>query len=447
VKVTDSSGRPLQGESVTFTLGSSGGGGASGGASGAATPGASFPGGSDQATETTGADGTATSPRIQANATSGAFTAIAAVAGVNDPAQFSLENLAGKPPRIRVLGSQSRSAAVGQRYGSPLRVKVTDARGKPLQGETVTFTLGSGDGGGGAGASGGGGAGAGAAFITASSQATETTNASGIATSPAFEADTTAGAFTATATVAGSNASVGFQLVNLAGKGVTLRAVTPRLSATVGSRYARPLEVKVLDAHGKPLQGQTVTFNLGSGAAGAGGSGASGAAASFAGGTAQATSTTNARGIAVSPRPIANTTAGKFTATVTVTGSSATAGIQLDNRAGTPTSVAAGAAASESTGIGARFEIPLALTVTDTHGNRVAGVVVTFTAPGHGASGSFAGPHHHRSNRVLVRTNNAGIAVAPSFVANNTAGGYVVRATVKGAPSAAFGLVNLPPGL
>ena len=47
----------------------------------------------------------------------------------------------------------------------------------------------------------------------------------------------------------------------------------------------------------------------------------------------------------------------------------------------------------ESTAVGTRFPIRLAVTVTDTHGNAVAGALVTFTAPAHGPSGSFAGPH------------------------------------------------------
>jgi hypothetical protein len=320
-------------------------------------------------------------------------------------------------------------------------VKVTGAGGKPLQGETVTFTLGTGGGGG---ASGGTGS-AGATFATGSAQATETTDASGIATSPPFAADSTAGAFTASATVGGSNASANFQLVNLAGRGSLLRLMTHRLTATIGARYA-PLEVKVLGPHGEALQGQTVTFSLGSSIGGAGGS-ASGAGASFTGGSTQATATTDARGIAISPGPVANTTAGTFTATVTVTGSSATASVRLANRAGTPASVSAGAAASESTAIGSRFGVPLAVTVTDEHDNPVAGVLVTFEAPGHGAGGSFGGPHRHRTHHVRVRTNAAGIAVAPPFIANETSGGYVVRAAVSGAPPAAFGLVNLPPGL
>jgi hypothetical protein len=436
VKLTDAAGRPLQGESVTFTLGSAGGG------SGVANPGASFPGGSVQATETTDVDGVASSPRFEANATAGTFTATAAVAGVSDPVEFSLDNLAGKPPRIRPLGSKSRSATVGTRYRAPLGVKLSNAKGGPIEGETVTFTLGSSAAGGGGGAGGAGSAGA--TFPGGTTQATETTNAAGVATSPGFEADGTAGTFPATATVPDTNASASFQLANLTGKPPRIKPLAVRLSAVVGSRYPRPLEVKVLDPHGKPMQGQTITFTLG---ASAGGSGVTSAGASFAGGSTQATATTNVNGIATSPRPEANSTGGTFTATAAVAGSIATASFQLDNRAATPSTVAAGAAANESASIGARFAIPLAVTVTDRHGNPVAGALVTFTAPSRGAAGSFIGLHDHRPRTVHVRTNSSGIAVAPGFRANRTAGGYVVKATVKGAVPAAFALVNLPPGV
>ncbi len=446
VRLTDARRRPLQGESVTFTLGS-GGGGAGASGSGGGSAGASFVGGSVQATETTNAAGIATSPRFEANATPGLFTATATVDGANAAASFQLDNLAGKPPTIRTLGTKRRSATVDSRYRGPLRVRLTDARRRPLQGESVTFTLGSG--GGGAGASGSGGGSAGASFVGGSVQATETTNAAGIATSPRFEANATPGRFTATAAVAGVTNPATFSLDNLAGKPPTIRTLgTKRRSATVGIGYARPFQVEVRDAHGKPLQGQIVSFTLGSSAGGAGGagSGSGGAGASFAGGSTQASETTDASGIATSPRFAANTTAGTFTATATVAGGTAAVSIRLDNLGGSPVAVDAGAAATESTPVGSRFPIPLAVTVVDEHGNPVAGALVTFTAPPAGASGTFARPGHGQSHVVRVHTDASGIAVAPPFSAGGQAGGYIVEARARGAAPAAFALVNRAPG-
>jgi len=83
----------------------------------------------------------------------------------------------------------------------------------------------------------------------------------------------------------------------------------------------------------------------------------------------------------------------------------------------------------------------LSVTVSDKDGNPVAGVIVTFRAPSGGASGRFDGT----KRTVEVKTDTKGIAVAPRFVANETQGGYVVRAGAAG-HATAFALVNQPAG-
>ena len=447
IKVLDAHGRPLQGVTVTFTLGSAGGGAGGAGGSGTPTAGGTFAGGSSQPTETTNAAGVATSPRFAANTSAGEFTGTAAVAGVTNPVSFSLDNLAGKPPTIRVLGAESRSTTAGTGYSRPLEVEVLDGHGKPLQGETVTFTLGS-AGGGAGGAGGTGTATAGGTFADGSSEATETTDARGIATSPRFSANSTAGEFTATAAVPGVIDPVSFSLDNLAARPPVITPIGGlRSSAAVDSRYSRPLRVKVRAANGKPLEGVSVTFTVGSsgGADGSGGSGggsgASSAGASFAGGSAEATEMTNAAGIATSPLVTANSVAGKLTAAATTGGIANPVTFALENRAGKPASVTAGAAASESTPAGTRFPIRLAVTVADSDGNPVAGVRVRFSAPAGGPSGAFA---DGRGRTIEVKTDAAGVAVAPAFAANRTPGGYIVEATVGHARAAAFALVNEP---
>jgi protocatechuate 3,4-dioxygenase beta subunit len=433
--VRDANGNPVEGAQVTFSLGA--GSGAAGGG-GSAQAGATFDGGESQATELTDASGAATSPHFTANGTAGAFTATAATAGVVEPAGFALDNLAGKPATITALAPTKQSATVGKRYSKPLEVKVLDGNGKPLQGATVTFSLGPSAAGGGS----GGAAAAGATFVGGSAQATETTDASGIATSPRFSANTTAGRFTATATATGTNAAAGFSLDNLAAKPPTIVALgASKRSAPVGSRYTKPLKVKVHDGSGKPLQGATVTFTLGAGAAAqAGAGGSSSAGASFVGGSSQATETTNAAGIATSPRLSANTTAGSFTATATTDGTTNAVTFQLQNRPGKPTTLSAGVAATESTAVGTRFPVRLAVTVIDKNSNPVAGVTVTFSAPRGGPSGHFGSATR---TTVKVKTDAKGIAVAPAFTANHTQGGYVVQAHAAG-HAAAFALVNQP---
>jgi protocatechuate 3,4-dioxygenase beta subunit len=367
--------------------------------------------------------GTATAPMFTANTSPGGYlvTASSAMGSV----VFSVVNTAsGVPATITALSPARQSAVVGAHYPKPLSVAVADSSGKPVAGVSVSFALG-----------------AGASFDGGGAQAQQLTDASGIATSPSFVAGQVAGTFTATATVAGLSAPVRFTLDDLAAKPPRLSIVGGRTSsAAVGGRYGRPLEVKVRDGAGRPMAGATVSFSLDAGTPAASGGSGSTAGATFVGGAAQATATSNARGIATSPRLTANSTAGTFDATATLT-SGGTAVFSLRNRPGRPQALAAGAAASESTTVGTRFPIPLAVTVTDKYGNPVAGVAVTFSAPRRGAGARFAGNHV----TATAKTDSKGIAIAPALVAGRTAGGYVVRATAAG-HSAAFGLMNEPAG-
>ena len=169
---------------------------------------------------------------------------------------------------------------------------------------------------------------------------------------------------------------------------------------------------------------------------------ASSAGASFVGGSAQATATTDAAGIAISPLLVANTTSGRFVATAVVSGGREAASFLLSNRAGTPATLTAGVASTESTTAGTRFPIRLAVTVTDKDSNPVAGATVRFSAPEHGPSGRFG--HRGGTRTITVTTNSSGVAVAPAFTATQAAGGYIVEATSHGARPAAFALVNSP---
>src|SRR5438876_11394773 len=86
----------------------------------------------------------------------------------------------------------------------------------------------------------------------------------------------------------------------------------------------------------------------------------------------------------------------------------------------------------QSASINTAFGAPLVATVTDAANNPVNGVVVTFTAPGNGASGTFAGG-------VNTATTTNGVATSAVFTANATAGGpYNVVASAAGATSANF---------
>jgi protocatechuate 3,4-dioxygenase beta subunit len=403
-RVRDADGKPVAGVSVTFAI-----------AAGPTGAGASFLGGATQAEVLSDADGLATSPPLVANGSPGRFTATAATANVASAATFSLANHAATNT-LGANGNPRQEAAVGTRYPKPLRARLLDASGQPIEGVTVTFTLPQTS------------SGAGASFLGGGNQATDLTDASGQASSPPLLANSMAGRFTATASAAGISKPVSYPLRNVAGR---LTATRAPQQATVGTRYGRPLRARLLDPSGRPIEGVTVTFTLPQTSSGAG--------ASFLGGGNQATDLTDGSGRASSPALLANSSAGRFTATASATGSAKPLSYALRNLAGKAATVTPGAADGETTPAGTRFPIRLAVTVKDANSNSVAGALVTFTAPATGPSGHFAGG----GRSVRVPTNSSGIAIAPAFTANGTPGGYVVTASVNGL-RVGFALVNEP---
>jgi hypothetical protein len=241
---------PLAGTPVTFSAPASGASG---------TFAAS---GSNTVTVGSDASGMAGAPMVNANGIAGSYTIIASSA--YGSVSFAMTNsAAGIPAAIRVVGRASQAATVATRYKHPLEVRLLDAGGTPLQGVSVTFTLGAGGG-----SSSPSGAGAGASFSGGASQATVTTTAAGIATSPRFDAGTAAGGFTATATLAdsttprGSTRAVSFPLRNLPGAASTVTAgAAASESAATGARFPIRLAVTVTDADANPVAGALVTFS------------------------------------------------------------------------------------------------------------------------------------------------------------------------------------------
>jgi protocatechuate 3,4-dioxygenase beta subunit len=413
-RVVDAGGNPVQGATVSFSI-----------VPGSTGAGATFLGGG-QATATTDSNGLASSPPLQANGSPGSFTAVASTDGVAAVAGYSLDNHAAAYT-LGAVGSTSQSATIDSRFARPLTARLLDQDGQPIEGASVTFTLGA------AAASGGGGAGtasAGASFVGGAGQATVLTDANGQATTPPILANATPGPFTATATVMGGTTSLTYTLHNLAARIVTGDSSR---SATVDHRYSRALNVRVRGADGKALSGVSVIFTIGKAS--------NNASASFSDGTSQATATTNSTGIATAPTLTANSIAGSFKATAAFSGGKP-ASFVLRNRADLPDTIATGAADGISATVGSRLPIRLAVTVTDKDGNPVVGTLVRFTAPNSGPGGHFT-IRTHPTRTVHVRTNADGIAIAPSFTTNRTAGGYTVGVRA-GSRRAAFALVNRP---
>jgi subtilisin-like proprotein convertase family protein len=228
--------------------------------------------------------------------------------GVSDTAA-----VAQTPASLTVASGSGQRTPVNTLFSGLFKVTVNDGAGVPIPGVNVTFT---------APASGPGGTFSGTASAIAA------TNASGVATAPAFTANGTSGSYQVTASVSGLVSTGAISLVNLAGPPVSVIASggTPQ-SAPTGAAFKMRLHVNVYDANGNPVAGSTVTFSAP----------LSGPSGLFSGTSTIASAVTNASGYATAPTFAANSVAGGPYA-VTATAGSATAAFSLTN---TPSTVQA----------------------------------------------------------------------------------------------------------
>jgi hypothetical protein len=227
------------------------------------------------------------------------------------------------------------------------------------------------------------------------------------------------------------NASGSPQIIQLTGQGLAGPPATIAVtsgttqSAAINTAFASPLQATVKDAQGDPTSGVTVTFSVP----------ARGASATFAGGV--NTAVTNGVGLATSLPFTGNGVAGSYTVTATA-GAVGPANFSLMNTATVQATIAASGGTLQTAVINTAFALPLQATVNDASGNPVGGVTVTFTVPGSGASGTFAGGVN------TAVTNSRGVATSLTFTANGAAGGpYIVTASVAGvATPTSFSLAN-----
>jgi outer membrane protein OmpA-like peptidoglycan-associated protein len=380
VQVVDRNGLPISGMQVTFTPPGSG-------ASATGLP-----------LAITGANGRASS-RPTANTVAGAFTVTASVPGIASTGTFNLTNTAGVPASVSVVSGAPQSATVNTAFGSSLVVVVVDAFGNPVPGATVTFAA--------------PGSGASATLTPAA-----VTNAAG-QTQVTPTANSTAGVYNVTASVAGVMTSVTFALTNTAGAAASLAVVsgTPQ-SATVRTAFGAPLVVVVRDAFSNPVAGRTVTFSPpGTGASAV----LSAGAVTNALGQTQVTAT-------------ANTTAGPYAVAASTAGVATSANFLLTNTAGPAAVIAVVSGSPQSALPGSVFGAPLVVRVTDADGNPVPNAAVTVTPPSSGASAVISG--------TLTTGVNGEVSVTAT--ANQTSGGpYQVAASVSGVSAPVnFSLTN-----
>lgn len=313
------------------------------------------------------------------------------VARVNAPdigafeAHFILASLSG--------GNQS--TVVGTPFPGPLVVAVTGLLGEPIPNAMITFVAPA--------------SGASGTFTGNGNTVSVLTNASGIATTPTFTANATAGGYTVTASAGGVATPASFALTNIpVPASIMASAGTPQ-QATVYTPFATPLAVTVTDGGGNPVPGVSITFTAP----------ATGASGYFA---VSPVVSTDQSGIATAPLFIANGIAGSYSVTANLTaaplGTPAT--FALTNAVGASSSLTPGTGTSpQSAHVTAAFPVSLSVTASDAQHNPIPGLPITFTAPAIGPSGTFA----NNGVTVTVQTDSSGVATAPAFTANTVAGG------------------------
>jgi hypothetical protein len=277
VLVRDSLGNPVPGVTVTWTPPVSG-------------PSGTFVGGIN--TAVTDSNGIAISALFTANLIAGRYVVLATAQGVVTPAFFHLTNTSGSPASITPIAGTPQSTRVNTIFPIRFRLVVRDVAGNPIRGMTTTWTAPS------TGPSGSFEGGVGG-----------TTDTNGIVEAPPFRANSIAGSYVVSATIAGVVTPALFSLTNLPGLPAIITAIAGTPQATqVNTFFSTPFQVLVRDSFSNPIPGVTVTWTPP----------VRGASGTFLGGV--DTAMTNASGTAIAVRFKANDTAGTYSVPARVQG-------------------------------------------------------------------------------------------------------------------------------
>jgi adhesin/invasin len=371
VFVSDTFGNPVAGVTVTFAV---------------ATGGGSVAGG----TQPTNASGIATVGSWTLGTAIGSNTLTATAAGLSgSPVTFTATGTAGAATQLALSAGDGQTATVNTAVTTPPRVIARDQFSNPAPGAIVTFAV----------ASGGG------SLV----KAIDTTDAAGIANVGSWTLGATAGSNTMTATATGLSGSP----VTFTATGTAAGATQIALNAgdgqvgTVNQNVGTAPSVIVKDQFNNPVQGVSVTFAVASGG----------------GSVTAATPTTNASGIATLGSWRLGTTAGTNTLTATsgsLTGSPVT--FTATAVATAAKTIVLNAGNGQSATVNTNVATAPSVAVSDSFGNAVAGVTVTFAVATGG--GSVAGGSQP--------TNGGGIATVGSWTLGTTAGSNTLTATSAG---------------
>jgi adhesin/invasin len=349
-----------------------------------------------------------------------ALVAAFAVSGASAHAGGSVCPTTNGPNELVLVGGSAQTAQLGKPFAQSLQVQLANTNGCPLTGSLVGVTVNF------------DAPGSGASGVFAGSGSREAyvgTDAQGVATAPPFTANDTTGNYTVDAH--SDYGSVELDLANTAAglASAIASAGASTQEATVDGSYGRPLQARVTDANGNPVQGANVTFAILPGATGAG--------AMFLGG--EPSAITDATGLATSPPLVANGVPGRFAATAATAGVSSVAMYALDNHAAKMTLEPA--TRDPRATVETRYQASLQARLLDSTGHPIEGATVTFavSASENGAGATFVGG----TPEATALTDVDGVATAPPLVANKTAGTFTATATALGASPSRYALVNV----
>ncbi len=361
-------------------------------------------------TAQTAASGLATFPSLTV-AQAGAYQLLALATGFESSVSGSFHVTGGAPATIAPAGGTPQSTTVLTTFGETFVALVTDALGNPIPGIAVTFTAPT--------------TGASGTFASKSTTVTATTDANGRATSPAFTANNTSGAYmlTASAPVVGGGAA--FALANLSPTALTLAFLTQPSNTASGAVISPPLRVQIQDTNGQPvnISGVTILMTLSQGTGSLSGS---------------YVQLADANGIATfSDLSIDLTGPKRLRAFGSAEASAESNQFQISPGAAAQLVAVSGGGQIAAPLSG--FSGPLQARVQDFSGNPVPGATVTFVLPASGASGTFA-------DSPVTQSGSDGVATSPLITANNTQGVFTATATAANLANAQYPLAIVQPG-
>jgi len=335
-----------------------------------------------------------------------AWVVLALVAGAcsRDSATTGPSHAAGKDfaANLRLVSGDQQVGAIASALGQPIKVKVVDAGGQPVQGATVTFGVRAGGG--------------------SINPAANISDATGIVSS-VWTMGTSLGAAKVVALLTNSFVldSTTFTATATVGPPRLLVKVSGDSQTTIaGTQVPAPVVIGVQDAYGNKLSGVKITWTPGAG---------SGTASTV-------VDTTGANGTASAAWTVA-TTAGVNTLAVSA-GTLAGPVFTATGKAGAPAVISVTAGGNQSATVGTTVGIPPSVIVQDAYNNLVSGASVTFAVVTGGGSLTGATATTNASGIATVGSWRLGVVAGPqtlSVTAGSFAGPVFTATAVAGAPA------------